>query len=159
MLFRWRSMDQRRCTRKYTNTHKHPHPHTGDEITTLLNKPTVSANVLGIFSRTPAAKLTVIQRRDVVASRRRVAHYNMLNESQQRNGNRADNIVLYPQEKDIHDETNDVQIEIEKREGGKNKIHQQQERKKEDSTQGRYALYTHTSGSQGARGGCSVETK
>ena len=47
-------------------------------------------------------------------------------------------------------------IEIEKKgkeERQKNKINQQQERKKEDSTQGEYALAinsTHTSGSQGA---------
>ena len=41
------------------------------------------------------------------------------------------------------DETSDVQIETEKREGreGKNKINQHQERKKEDSTQGEYAYF------------------
>ena len=41
------------------------------------------------------------------------------------------------------DETSNVQIETEKREGreGKNKINQHQERKKEDSTQGEYAYF------------------
>ena len=53
------------------------------------------------------------------------------------------------------DETNDVQIEIEKgKEEKKKKISQHQERKK-TARRGN----TYTSGSQGAQGGCSAETK
>ena len=62
----------------------------------------------------------------------------MLNESQQKPKPR-DSIV--PTRK-RQDETNDVQIEIEKREGREkqNKVNQHQERKKEDNTQGELSL-------------------
>ena len=65
--------------------------------------------------------------------------YHMLNESQL-NRNRGDSIV--PTRK-RQDETNDVQIEIEKREGREkqNKVNQHQERKKEDNTQGEYSYF------------------
>ena len=59
MLFRWRSMDQRRCTHQYTHQYTNTHKYTRGEITIKFNNGTLWANVLGIFSRTPAAQLTV----------------------------------------------------------------------------------------------------
>ena len=75
----------------------------------------------------------------------------MLNESQQKQEPRRQHSTHKDRMK-----TNDVQIEIEKvsEEKEKMKISQHQQRKK-TSRKGN----THTSGSQGARGGCSAETK
>ena len=61
----------------------------------------------------------------------------------------------YPQEKDRM-KTNDVQIEIEKKEEDKKKT------KKVNISKARKTARkgdTHTSGSQGARGGCTAETR
>ena len=78
MLFRWRSMDQCRCT--HTPIHQQTNKPTWEERTILLKNGTLWANVLGIFSRAPAAQLTIrygeTSSLPVVASRRRLApHY------------------------------------------------------------------------------------
>ena len=78
--------------------------------------------------------------------------------SRSRNRNRGDSIV--PTRK-RQDETNDVQIEIEKIEkreerGGKKKVNIKNAREK---TARKGNTHTYTSGSQGARGACSAKTK